>query len=355
MHDQAMRDPAQAAEKAQINGFDLSKIPAGMDVYTALGLMPASQLQELTTTLDEKFSGLSSSTLTQSAASAVQAEYAALGMDTVKIQTGYIVRVGVDMLLLTLLTVICAVLVGLLAARTAAGAARDIRRAIFTKVESFSKAEFDKFSTASLITRSTNDITQVQMVIVMLMRMVFYAPIIGVGAVIRAMEKSVSMSWVIGLAVIVLLGLILTVFSIALPKFKIIQKLIDRLNLVVRENLSGMMVIRAFNTQKYEEKRFDKANTDLTDNSLFINRLMAVIMPVMMLIMNGLSVLIIWVGAHQVAASTMQVGDMMAFLQYAMQVVMSFLMLSMMFIILPRASVSGGRIADVLADRKSVV
>ena len=355
MLDQAMSDPAQAAEMAQTNGFDLSKIPAGMDVYTTLGLMPASQLQELTATLDEKFSGLSSSTLTQSAASAVQAEYAALGMDMVKIQTGYIVRVGIDMLLLTLLTVICAVLVGLLAARTAAGAARDIRRAIFTKVESFSKAEFDKFSTASLITRSTNDITQVQMVIVMLMRMVFYAPIIGVGAVIRAMEKSVSMSWVIGLAVIILLGLILTVFSIALPKFKIIQKLIDRLNLVVRENLSGMMVIRAFNTQKYEEKRFEKANIDLTDNSLFINRLMAVIMPVMMLIMNGLSVLIIWVGAHQVAASTMQVGDMMAFLQYAMQVVMSFLMLSMMFIILPRASVSGGRIADVLAVEASIV
>ena len=355
MLDQAMSDPTQAAEMAQTNGFDLSMIPTGMDVYTALGMMPASQLQALTATLDEKFAGLSSSTLTQSAASAVQAEYTALGMDTVKIQTEYIVRVGIDMLLLTLLSVICAVLVGLMAARTAAGAARDVRRAIFTKVESFSKAEFDKFSTASLITRSTNDITQVQMVIVMLMRMVFYAPIIGVGAVIRAMEKSVSMSWVIGLAVIVLLGLIMTVFSIALPKFQIIQKLIDRLNLVVRENLSGMMVIRAFNTQKYEEKRFDKANTDLTDNSLFINRLMAVIMPVMMLIMNGLSVLIIWVGAHQVAASTMQVGDMMAFLQYAMQVVMSFLMLSMMFIILPRASVSGGRIADVLAVEASIV
>jgi ATP-binding cassette subfamily B protein len=349
MIDQALSDPAKAAQMASTSGFDLSMVPAGTDIYTALSMMPQAQRDMIMTKLDEKFSSMSNSMITQSAASAIKAEYTALGMDTVKIQTGYIVRVGIDMLLLTLLTVVCAVLVGLLAARAAAGAARDIRKAIFTKVESFSKAEFDKFSTASLITRSTNDITQVQMVIVMLMRMVFYAPIIGVGAVIRAMEKSVSMSWVIGLAVIVLLGLILTVFSIALPKFQIIQKLIDRLNLVVRENLSGMMVIRAFNTQQFEEKRFEKANADLTNNSLFINRLMAVIMPVMMLIMSGLSLLIIWVGAHQVAESTMQVGDMMAFLQYAMQVVMSFLMLSMMFIILPRASVSGGRVADVLA------
>ena len=354
MIDKAMSDPTQAAAIGAQYGFDLSKIPAGTDIYTLLANLPEAQLQGMTSKLDEKFSSMSSSMITQSAASAVQAEYSALGMDIVKIQTGYIVRVGVDMLLLALVTVICTVLVGLLAARVAAGAARDIRKAIFTKVESFSKAEFDKFSTASLITRSTNDITQVQMVIVMLMRMVFYAPIIGVGAVIRAVEKSVSMSWIIGLAVIVLLGLILTVFSLALPRFKMIQKLIDRLNLVVRENLSGMMVIRAFNTQQYEENRFDKANKDLTDNSLFINRLMAVLMPIMMLIMNGLSLLIIWVGAHQVAESTMQVGDMMAFLQYAMQVVMSFLMLSMMFIILPRASVSGGRVAEVLAVGVSI-
>jgi len=222
-------------------------------------------------------------------------------------------------------------------------------------VESFSKAEFDKFSTASLITRSTNDVTQVQMVIIMVMRMAIYAPIIGVGAVLRAVAKSPSMSWVIGLAVVVLLGLVLSVFSVALPKFRIIQSLIDRLNLVTRENLSGMMVIRAFNTQKFEENRFDKANRDLTNNNLFVNRVMVIMMPIMMLVMNGLSLLIIWVGAHQVAASTMQVGDMMAFLQYAMQVVMAFLMLSIMFIILPRASVSGGRIADVLEVKPEIV
>jgi ATP-binding cassette subfamily B protein len=206
-----------------------------------------------------------------------------------------------------------------------------------------------------LITRSTNDVTQIQMVIILIVRMVFYAPIIGVGAIIRAVAKSPSMSWLIALAVVVLLGMVLTIFSIALPKFKIIQSLIDRLNLVTRENLSGMMVIRAFNTQNFEEARFDKANRDLTNNSLFVNRVMVIMMPMMMLIMNGLSLLIIWVGAHQVAQSNMQVGDMMAFMQYAMQVVMAFLMLSIMFIILPRASVSAGRIADVLDTKLEIV
>ncbi len=257
-------------------------------------------------------------------------------------------NIGVLMLLVTLLSGTCTIIVGYLSARTAAGLARDLRRNVFQRVESFSATEFDKFSTASLITRSTNDITQIQMVVIMMMRMVFYAPIIGIGGVIRAIGKSANMWWIIALAVVVLLGLILTVFSIALPKFKIIQSLIDRLNLVTRENLSGMMVIRAFNMQGFEETRFDKANKDLTSNSLFINRVMVIMMPVMMLVMNGVTLLIIWVGAHQVAQSSMQVGDMMAFMQYAMQIVFAFLMLAMMFIILPRAAVSGDRIADVL-------
>ncbi len=234
------------------------------------------------------------------------------------------------------------------AARTAAGLARDLRRNVFERVENFSGTEFDKFSTASLITRSTNDITQIQMVVMMMMRMVVYAPIIGVGGVIRALAKSANMWWIIALAVVVLLGLILTVFSVALPKFKAIQNLIDRLNLVMRENLSGMMVIRAFNMQKSEEDRFDKANKNLTGTLLFINRVMVVMMPVMMMVMNVVMLTIIWVGAHQVADSTMQVGDMMAFMQYAMQILFAFLMLAMMFIILPRASVSGDRIAAVL-------
>ncbi|MCK5794050.1 MAG: ABC transporter ATP-binding protein, partial [Anaerolineales bacterium] len=238
--------------------------------------------------------------------------------------------------------------VGYLASKTAAGAARDVRKAVFKKVESFTSAEFSKFSTASLITRSTNDVTQVQTVIFMFMRMVLFAPILGVGGVIKAIDKSASMWWLIGLAVLLLVGMIVVVFSIAVPKFKLMQELIDRLNLVTRENLSGMMVIRAFNKQDDELVRFDKANRDLTDTGLFVARVMVIMMPVMMLIMNGLSLAIIWVGAHQIAESAMQVGDMMAFMQYAMQIVMAFLMMSMMFIFLPRAAVSGARIADVL-------
>lgn len=345
---QIVADPSKATMLTQGAAIDLSKLPAGMDIFSVFAKMPAAQLSQITATINEKFSSLSASMVTQSAVSLVKTEYSALGMDTAKVQSNYILNIGGLMLLLTLLSAICTVAVGFLSAKVAAGMSRTLRRDLFQKVESFSKAEFDKFSTASLITRTTNDVTQVQNVVIMIMRMVFYAPIIGVGAVIRALNKSVSMSWVIVLAVVIIMGLILTVFSIALPKFKIIQKLVDRLNLVTRENLSGMMVIRAFNTQKFEENRFDKANQDLTNNSLFVNRVMVIMMPVMMLLMNGLSILIIWVGAHQVANSTMQVGDMMAFLQYAMQVVMSFLMLSIMFIMLPRASVSGGRIADVL-------
>jgi ATP-binding cassette subfamily B protein len=344
-----MADPSKLAALGSQMGMDVSKLPAGTDLFTLLRKLPAQATSQITAAMNDKFASMSDSMIVQSAASSIKDEYTALGMDTAKVQNGYILHIGLIMLLYTLLSVTCTILVGLLAARTAAGFSRDVRQALFTKVESFSKIEFDKFSTASLITRSTNDITQVQMVIILMLRMVFYAPIIGIGAVTRAISDSPSMSWIIGLAVIVLLGLILTVFSVALPKFKIIQSLIDRLNLVTRESLSGMMVIRAFNNQEFEEGRFDKANKDLTDTSLFVNRVMVVMMPLMMLIMNGLSLLIIWVGAHQVANSTLQVGSMMAFLQYSMQVVMSFLMLSMMFIFLPRASVSGGRIADVLA------
>jgi ATP-binding cassette subfamily B protein len=269
-------------------------------------------------------------------------------MDTEALQNNYVLRIGGIMLLLTLLSGAATIAVGYLSALTAAGVARNLRHDLFRRVESFSSAEFSTFSTASLITRSTNDITQVQMVVMIMMRMVFYAPIIGVGGVIRAVGKGGSMWWLIAVAVLVLLGLILIVMSIALPKFRLIQSLIDRLNLVARENLSGMMVIRAFNRQAFEEARFDRANLDLTAVSLFINRLMVIMMPLMMLLMNGLSIAIIWVGAHQVAQANMQVGDMIAFIQYAMQIVFSFLMLSMLFIFLPRASVSAERIADVL-------
>ena len=346
--EQITANPAAAAAMGQALGVDLSQIPAGVDPYTLLAQMPAEQLERISRAINARFAALGESMVTQMAVGAVKAEYEALGMDTTKLQTQYILRTGGLMLLISLLGGACTIVVGYLAAKTAAGAARDIRRAVFAKVESFSSTEFDKFSTASLITRSTNDVTQVQMVIFMILRMVFYAPIIGIGGIIRAMGKGASMWWIIAVAVAALLSLILIVFSISLPKFKIMQSLIDRLNLVMRENLSGMMVIRAFNKQGDEAKRFDKANRDLTSTSLFVARVMVTMMPVMMLIMNGLSLLIIWVGAHQVAEANMQVGDMMAFMQYAMQIVFAFLMMSMIFIFLPRAAVSGSRIADVL-------
>jgi ATP-binding cassette subfamily B protein len=345
---QVLADPAKAAAIASSMGFDLSKLPPGMDIFTVIGQLPTAQLSQLSSMFISKFAALGDNMIVQAAAAPVKTEYAALGMDTGKLSSNYIIHIGILMLLVTLLSGTCTIIVGYLSAQTAAGLARDLRRNVFQRVESFSATEFDKFSTASLITRSTNDVTQIQMVVIMMMRMVFYAPIIGVWGVIRAIGKSANMWWIIALAVVVLLGLILTVFTIALPKFKIIQSLIDRLNLVTRENLSGMMVIRAFNMQSFEETRFDKANKDLTSNLLFINRVMVVMMPVMMMVMNGVSLLIIWVGAHQVAQSTIQVGDMMAFMQYAMQILFAFLMLAMMFIILPRAAVSGDRIADVL-------
>lgn len=278
-----------------------------------------------------------------------------LGADLESIQRTYILKTGGIMLIFSLIGAFASIMVGLIAARVASGVGRNLRKAIFTKVEGFSNVEFDKFSTASLITRSTNDITQIQTLLVMMIRMLFYAPIMGLGGVIRALDKSSSMSWIIAVAVIVLLGIIIVVFSIALPKFKAVQKMIDQLNLVVRENLTGMMVIRAFNTQNFEENRFDKANQDLTKTNLFVNRVMTFMFPVMMLIMNGVSLLIIWVGAHQIAESNMQVGDMMAFMQYAMQIIMSFLMLSMMFIMVPRATVSAGRVAEVLEMEATIL
>ena len=291
---------------------------------------------------------------TKSPVKAVKAEYTALGMNTVALQDNMIMRIGLLMLLISLLSGVCTVAVGYISAHIAAGLARNLRRHVFRKVESFSNAEIDKFSTSSLITRSTNDITQIQTTVMILIRMAFYAPIVGIGGVILAVHTSVSMSWIIALAVIVLIGFISIIFSTTLPKFAIIQKLLDRLNLVTGENLSGMMVIRAFNTQQFEEKRFDKANRDVTDTNLYVNRVMALMQPIMTMLMNGLTILIVWIGAHQIAQSRLQVGDMIAFMQYAMQIVFSFMFLSFMFIILPRAAVSADRIADVLATELAI-
>lgn len=280
--------------------------------------------------------------------------YKELGVDLDAKQVRYIVIKGLEMLGIALLGVLAAVLVGLFASRISSGVAKQMRSDVFRKVESFSNTEFDKFSTASLITRTTNDVTQVQMLISMGLRLMCYAPIMGVGGIIFALQKSVSLSWIIALAVIVLLGLVIVLLNVAMPKFKSLQRLTDRLNLVSRENLSGMLVVRAFTNEKFEEARFDKANEDLTRTNRFTQRVMSITMPIMMLIMNLVTLLIMWVGGHAIAESTMQVGDMMAYIQYTMQIIMSFLMISMIFIMVPRAMVSADRVQEVLTTELSI-
>jgi len=332
-----------------------SKLPKGTDPFTFIKNLPDSGKDQLITTMDAKFTAMGPNMSVKAAAAQVKLEYSAIGINTGSIQIRYMFHIGILMLLYTLIGAAAAITTGFLAAKIAAGFARDIRYGIFDKIESFNAQEFDTFSTASLITRSTNDIMQIQMITVMLVSMAFYAPIIGIGGVIRAIGKSSSMWWIIALAVAVLLIIIAAVFKIAVPKFKLLQRLMDKLNLVSRESLSGMLVIRASNMQPHEEHRFDEVNTDLTKTMLFVNRVMVVMMPIMLLIMNGLSILIIWVGAKQVAASTMQIGDMMAFMQYAMQIVFAFLMLSMMFIMVPRAAVSAERIAEVLKTEPVII
>ncbi|WKZ46814.1 MAG: ABC transporter ATP-binding protein [Anaerolineales bacterium] len=347
--EQALADPSKAEQMGGAFGnIDLSKLPPGTDIFTVLGQLPAEQISEITTSIDERFSSMGENMIVQAAVEPVKAEYQALGMNTDKLQNDYILSLGGWMLLLTLASAACTITVGFLSARIAAGVARDLRRDTFKKVENFSSAEFEHFSTASLITRTTNDVTQIQMVTMITIRMLFYAPMMGIGGVIKVLTKDSPLAWLIVVGVLMLVSLIIIVVSIAMPKFKIIQKLTDRVNLVARENLSGMMVIRAFNMQGFEEKRFDKANLDLTGVSLFINRLMVVMMPMMMFIMNLVMVAVIWFGAKQVADVNMQVGDMIAFMQYGMQIMFAFLMMSMLFILLPRASVSADRIAEVL-------
>lgn len=280
--------------------------------------------------------------------------YKELGVDLDAKQVRYIVIKGLEMLGIALLGVLAAALVGFFASRISSGVAKQMRSDVFRKVESFSNTEFDKFSTASLITRTTNDVTQVQMLISIGLRLMCYAPIMGVGGIIFALQKSVSLSWIIALAVIVLLGLVVVLLNVAMPKFKSLQRLTDRLNLVSRENLSGMLVVRAFTNEKFEEARFDKANEDLTRTNRFTQRVMSVTMPIMMLIMNLVTLLIMWVGGHAIAESTMQVGDMMAYIQYTMQIIMSFLMIAMIFIMVPRAMVSADRVQEVLTTELSI-
>ena len=284
----------------------------------------------------------------------VKSFYKVLGADTDAIQTNYIIVDGLKMLGLTVLLTGCAIGAGFCLARLGAGVGRDLRRDVFARVTYFNNNEMDQFSTASLITRSTNDITQVQNFLSMGLRMMCFAPIMGLGGLIMGLSKCVSLAWVLALALIIMLGLILILFAVALPRFKRMQKLVDRLNLVSREELSGIMVVRAFANQSFMQKRFDSANRDLTDNTLFVNRAMATMMPVMTLVMNGISLMIVWFGGKQIEQSNLQVGDMMAFIQYAMHVIMSFLFISMMFIMVPRASVSADRINEILETESSV-
>ena len=284
----------------------------------------------------------------------VKSFYRALGADTDAIQTNYILMDGLKMLGLTVLMTGYAIAAGFCLSRLGAGVGRDLRRDVFSKVTNFNNSEMDQFSTASLITRSTNDITQIQNFLSMGFRMMCFAPIMGLGGLIMGISKSISLAWIMALALIVMLGLISTLFSIALPRFKKMQSLVDRLNLVSREELSGIMVIRAFANQDFVQKRFDGANRDLTSNTLFVNRAMATMMPVMTFVMNGISLLIVWFGGKQIEQSTLQVGDMMAFIQYAMHVIMSFLFISIMFIMVPRASVSAERINKILTTENKV-
>lgn len=351
---QLSADPQKAQALSQSFGFDLSQLPPGVDLFRMLKNLPEGQRTQLIAALQQRLGKLGENLTLQMGIAAVKTEYTALGVDTSRMQTSYILRTGGMMLLITLVSVAATILVGYLSARVAAGVARDLRQAVFVRVTDFSNAEIEKFSTASLITRSTNDITQLQMVTMILMRMVFYAPIIGVGGIIRAVDKAVSMWWIIALMVTVLIGIVISSFTITMPKFKSIQTLIDKLNRIVRENLEGMMVVRAFNRQEYEEQRFDQTNRDLTHITLFVSRVMVTLFPLMMFLMSGTSLLVIWVGARQVSLSQMQVGDMMAFMQYAMQIFFAFMMMSMMFIMLPRASVSGERIAEVLETDFSI-
>ena len=329
-------------------------VPEGTDPMQVLAAMPEEAKAKMMESVDEKLSDMPESILTQAAVSSVKAEYEAMGEDLDAIQMNYIKTSGIRMVLMALVIMLAAVSVTFLSARVAAALGHDLRDNVYRKVIHFSSNEYHKFSTASLITRSTNDVQQVQQVMTMMFRIVLYAPILGVGGVIKVLQTDSSMTWILAVAVVLILLVILVLFQVAMPKFTKLQTLIDRLNLVTREILTGIPVIRAFSREKHEEERFEKANIDLTKTNLFVNRCMTFMMPVMMLIMNGVSVSIIYFGAHGVDNGTMQVGNMMAFIQYAMQIIMSFLMITAISIMLPRANVAAGRICEVLEMKPSV-
>ena len=323
-------------------------LPEGTDPLTALAQMPEEAVQQIMSQVDERLKDMPESIVTQAGVSFVASEYEALGKDVDAIQMHYILMSGIRMLAMALVIMLAAISVTFISARVAGRLGHDLRNSIYRKVMSFSSREYHKFSTASLITRSTNDVQQVQQVMAMMFRIVLYAPILGIGGVLKVLNTDSSMTWILGVAVGLILIVIFVLFQVAMPKFTILQTLIDRLNLVSREILTGIPVIRAFSREKHEEDRFEKANLDLTKTNLFVNRCMTFMMPIMMLIMNGVSVLIIYSGAHAVDNGTMQVGNVMAFIQYAMQIIMAFLFISMVSIMMPRAQVAAERVNEIL-------
>ena len=325
-----------------------------MSMFDLLKMLPAEQRTTMVEKIEEQMSEMPDTILDQAAVSFCRSAYKDLGMDMDQTQIHYLLKTGGQMAALALLGMAASIMVAFLASRVGASAGRDLRSGVFHKVVGFSNNEFNHFSTASLITRSTNDIQQIQMLIVMLLRMVLYAPILAIGGVLQVMKTNVSMSWIIGLAVIIIAFVVLLLFLVVMPKFKVLQNLVDKLNLVTREILTGLPVIRAFSTEKHEEERFDDANRTLTKTNLFVNRAMTFMMPVMMFVMNGVSVLIVWTGAHGISDGQMQVGDMMAFVQYTMQIIMGFLMLCMISIMLPRAAVAADRVEEVLKSETMI-
>ena len=354
---QQMLEQMSASAQTQVNAqmSEQQKAMQNMSLMEIIKQMPKEQLDKMLETVNQKLDDMQESILEQAAIQEVKNEYKAIGIDTDSLQNQYIIISGLKMLGISLAIMVSAISIMCLSARVAARLAKTLREKVFKKVLNFSNKEFSEYSTASLITRSTNDIQQIQGLIAILFRVVVYAPIIGIGGFLRVLNQSDnSMAWIIGVAILAILFVVATLFIIAMPRFKKLQQLIDKLNLVAREILTGLPVIRAFNTEKKEEKRFDKANIDLTKTNLFVNRAMSFMMPILMLIMNGISLLIVWVGAHGIDNGTMQVGNMMAFIQYTMQIVMSFLMISMVSIMLPRASVSANRINEIIETDETI-
>ena len=341
----------QAEAKAQMSEVpDFDK----MDIYDMLNFMGAEGRDALIKQMNKQMNSMQDSIIEQAASTYIKDAYTHVGIDTDQIETSYILHTGAKMLALAFLGMAASIMVGLLASRVGAGVGRGLRENVFRKVVGFSNAEFDKFSTASLITRSTNDIQQIQLLIVMILRMVLYAPIMAIGGIWKVFHTNVSMSWIIGLAVAIIVVIVGFLFFVVMPKFKLIQNQVDRLNLVSREILTGLSVIRAFGTQKHEEERFDDANKALTKTNLFVNRAMTFMMPLMMFVMNSITLLIVWVGGHSINDGVMQVGDMMAFIQYTMQIIMAFLMICMISVMLPRAAVSAERVDEVLKSETKI-